>query len=231
MSDKREDFLLRFGTANMYYAIMDKNTDGVPTYSKPIKLQGANAIALEPQGEVSPIYGDGTVFYNIVANNGYSGTIDIYGESFEMVQTVTGKRINQENGVAYESNDTDMHRIKPVAILFDYKNNLGSEKFVFYNVSFSRSKIEGKTMGDGGKIEPSVFQYNITCQGVSGIAPDNSIISMAYVNQDSALYDSFFEQVYFPNSEVPKVSKKEVMELPAETNKKMLIEDKNDTYN
>ena len=68
MADK-----VKFNIHNVHYAVA-KDGGG---WDAPVAIPGAVSFSLEPQGDVSPFYADGMVYYNAVANNGYSGDLEI----------------------------------------------------------------------------------------------------------------------------------------------------------
>ena len=64
---------VKFNIHNVHYAVA-KNGGG---WDAPVAIPGAVSFSLEPQGDVSPFYADGMVYYNAVANNGYSGDLEM----------------------------------------------------------------------------------------------------------------------------------------------------------
>ncbi len=47
------------------------------TYAAPKAIPGAVSISLDAEGESSPFYADGIVYFRSVTNNGYSGDLEI----------------------------------------------------------------------------------------------------------------------------------------------------------
>lgn len=47
------------------------------TYTAPQAIPGAVSISLDVEGDSSPFYADGIVYFRSVANNGYSGELEI----------------------------------------------------------------------------------------------------------------------------------------------------------
>ena len=69
MSNKENK--VQFNLKNVHYAILTPGD--IPAWSTPVKVPGAVTLTLDPSGDVTPFYADGVIFYNSVANNGYTG--------------------------------------------------------------------------------------------------------------------------------------------------------------
>ena len=73
---------VQFNLKNVHYAVMTATGDE-PAWSTPVAVPGAVSLSLDPQGDVTPFYADGIVYYQTVGNNGYSGDLDLdvfYGD-------------------------------------------------------------------------------------------------------------------------------------------------------
>lgn len=71
---------VKYNLKNVHAAKMTETvTDGVAsfTYAKPKAIPGAVSISLDAEGESSPFYADGIVYFRSVTNNGYSGDLEI----------------------------------------------------------------------------------------------------------------------------------------------------------
>ena len=84
MSNKENK--VQFNLKNVHYAILTPGD--TPTWSAPVKVPGAVTLTLDPSGDVTPFYADGVIFYNSVANNGYTGTLEMAGFPDKMQQEV-----------------------------------------------------------------------------------------------------------------------------------------------
>ena len=67
---------VQFNLKNVHYAILELN-GSVPSWKPPVPVPGAVNLSLEQQGEVTPFYADGIVYYQSVANNGYNGDLEM----------------------------------------------------------------------------------------------------------------------------------------------------------
>ena len=69
---------VKFGLKNCHYAkaTLDPDTNDV-TFGTPVAIPGAVNLSLDPEGDTEPFYADDMVYYTTVANNGYSGDLEI----------------------------------------------------------------------------------------------------------------------------------------------------------
>lgn len=69
---------VKYNLKNVHAAKMTESVvDGVTkyTYAAPQAIPGAVSISLDAEGDSSPFYADGIVYFRSVANNGYSGEL------------------------------------------------------------------------------------------------------------------------------------------------------------
>ena len=88
---------VRFNLKNVHYSVITEtvSTAGVVSYSfaTPVAVRGAVSLDLSQEGETSPFYADGIVFYRSISNNGYTGTLEMARFSDKMMQEVWGDTI------------------------------------------------------------------------------------------------------------------------------------------
>lgn len=68
---------VKYNLKNVHAAKLTRGEDGSFTYSKPKAILGAVSINLDAEGDSSPFYADGIVYFRSTANNGYSGDLEI----------------------------------------------------------------------------------------------------------------------------------------------------------
>jgi len=181
---------VKFNLKNVYAAVMSES-GGVYSYATPIAIPGAVSMSLDAEGESSPFYADGIVYFRTVVNNGYSGDLEI-----AMVPEWFREQVLQEtkdsNGVFVENaNITD-----PVhfALLFEFDGDQRAIRHVLYNCSVSqRPSIASQTKED--TVEPVTETLNLSADP----REDGLIKARSSSETDSTVYNSWYSMVYVPN--------------------------------
>ena len=90
---------VKFGLKNCHYAkaTLDPDTNAV-TFGTPVAIPGAVNLSLDPEGDTEPFYADDMVYYTTVANNGYSGDLEIMATPLprSLVKVKTGANTTDE---------------------------------------------------------------------------------------------------------------------------------------
>ena len=143
---------VKYNLKNVHAAVLTATVaEGVTSYSygTPKAIPGAVSISLDAEGESSPFYADGIVYFRSYANNGYSGDLEI-ALIPEWFRTEILKETLDANGVLVEKADTT-ESVK-FALLFEFDGDERSIRHVLYNCSASRPSIESETKEE--TIEP-----------------------------------------------------------------------------
>lgn len=69
---------VKYNLKNVHAAKPKKDTSGAFTYENLKAIPRAVSISLDAEGESSPFYADGIVYFRSTANNGYIGFIKEY---------------------------------------------------------------------------------------------------------------------------------------------------------
>lgn len=127
MADK-----VKFGIRNVHYAVMSADT---PTYETPVAIPGAVSFSLEASGDTTPFYADDLQYFVTVANNGYTGDLEValFPDSF--LEDVFGYVLSETDKVMTENATTQP---KQFALLFEEEGDTTGTKYVLYNCTCTR---------------------------------------------------------------------------------------------
>lgn len=178
MADK-----VKFNIHNVHYAVM--TAEGA--WSAPKAIPGAVAFSLEPQGEVTPFYADGVVYYNAVANNGYAGDLEMAAFPAEFLTEVFGVTEGATSKVLTEN---AMVEPKSFALLFEEDGDVSGTKFVLYNCTATRPNREFKT--NENTKTPSTSTISVTAAPL----PDGRVMAMTQADTPENVVDSWYTSVY-----------------------------------
>ncbi|WP_294143876.1 major tail protein [uncultured Clostridium sp.] len=168
------------------------------TYATPQAIPGAVSISLDAEGESSPFYADGIVYYRSVTNNGYSGDLEIalipeWFRTAILQEVLDGKGVLVENSGLGES-------VK-FALLFEFDGDINAIRHVLYNCTASRPSIESETKED--TIEPGTETLSITADPRS----DGLVKARTGDTTDTTAYDNWYKNVYISSGEKAAVMK------------------------
>ena len=180
---------VKYNLKNVHAANLTKNEDGTYTYATPQAIPGAVSISLDAEGDSSPFYADGIVYFRSTANNGYSGDLEI-ALIPEWFRTDILKETLDKNGVLVESsNVTEMEKF---ALLFEFDGDVRCIRHVLYNCSASRPSIESETKED--TIEPGTEKLSLTADP----REDGLVKSRTGDSTSDATYADWYKKVYIP---------------------------------
>lgn len=193
MADVKE--LVRFGLKNAYYAKWDASAG---KYLAPVKAPGIVAISLSPEGESTTFYADDKPYFNITANGGYTGSIEIANVTDEMYTDLLGY-VKDANGALIEDAAAQP---APFALLFEVDSNIEPARFVLYNVTIARPSEERKTKES--TVDVNTLTMDLTAiprtmaYGADGTTIDAVKGHLALTTQSKTAYEGFFKEVYLP---------------------------------
>jgi phi13 family phage major tail protein len=176
---------VRFNLKNVHYAIL---TDGAtPTWSTPVAVPGAVSLDLSPEGETSPFYADGIVYYNSIANNGYSGTLEMARIPDQMMQEVWGDTLGSTSKVLTENANVNPASF---ALLYQIDGDADEEYYCLYNVSGTRPNIGSQTNEETK--EPQTQSFDINAIPLS----DGRVLARTTADTPSATKSAWFGSVF-----------------------------------
>lgn len=181
---------VKYNLKNVHAAVLtETETNGVKTFSygTPKAIPGAVSIALDAEGESSPFYADGIVYFRSVTNNGYSGDLEI-ALIPEWFRTEVLQEELDSKGVLIEKS-TNAESTK-FALLFEFDGDVNAIRHVLYKCTASRPSIESETKED--TIEPGTEKLSITADPRS----DGLVKARTGDEVDQTTYQNWYKSVY-----------------------------------
>ena len=187
---------VKYNLKNVHAAKLTETVvEGVTSYSyaTPQAIPGAVSITLDAEGDSSPFYADGIVYFRTYANNGYSGDLEI-ALIPEWFRTEILKETLDTNGVLVEKAD-NTESVK-FALLFEFDGDERAIRHVMYNCSASRPSIESSTKEE--TIEPGTETLSLTADP----REDGLVKSRTGDTTSAETYASWYQSVYVPQETV-----------------------------
>lgn len=186
---------IKYNLKNVHAAKLTETTgeDGAVsyTYDTPKAIPGAVSIGLDAEGETSPFYADGIVYFRSSTNNGYSGDLEI-----ALVPEWFRKEILQEeldsNKVLIEKS-TVTESVK-FALLFEFEGDVNAIRHVMYACSTSRPSVASQTKEE--TIEPGTETLSLTAD------PRGDGLVKARTGDETTqeAYAGWYKAVYVPQA-------------------------------
>ena len=178
---------VKFGLSNVHIAKITE-TNGEITYGTPFVMPGAVSLTAEPEGETTPFYADNIQYYVAVANNGYTGDLEIAMTPKDFLTQILGQE-EDTNGALFESSDDINARF---ALIGEIEGDIKKRRFVYYDCTAARPSAEMNTIEDTK--EPQTDTISITMTPRSSDKVIKAVIEPSETNKD--VYETFFEKVY-----------------------------------
>ena len=180
---------VKYNLKNVHAAKLTKGDDGNFTYDTPQAIPGAVSISLEAEGDSSPFYADGIVYFRSTANNGYSGDLEI-ALIPEWFRTEILQEVKDNNGVLVEH--SDVTESVYFALLFEFDGDIKAIRHVLYNCTASRPSIESETKEE--TIEPCTETLSLTADP----REDGLVKSRTGDDTSDSVYRNWYQAVYVP---------------------------------
>ena len=180
---------VKYNLKNVHAAKLTKGDDGNFTYDTPQAIPGAVSISLEAEGDSSPFYADGIVYFRSTANNGYSGDLEI-ALIPEWFRTEILQEVKDNNGVLVEH--SDVTESVYFALLFEFDGDIKAIRHVLYNCTASRPSIESETKEE--TIESGTETLSLTADP----REDGLVKSRTGDDTTDSVYRNWYQAVYVP---------------------------------
>ena len=150
---------VKFGLKNCHYAkaTLDPDTNAV-TFGTPVAIPGAVNLSLDPEGDTEPFYADDMVYYTTVANNGYSGDLEMALIPDHFRKEIL-KETEDANGVMVEDSTVEPEHF---ALLFEFSGDKKKIRHCMYYCTAARPTIEGKTNEDSKEVQTETLEITAT---------------------------------------------------------------------
>ena len=191
MGNKVKYNLKNVHAANVHAAKLTKSDDGTFSYAAPKAIPGAVSISLDAEGDSSPFYADGIVYFRSNSNNGYSGDLEM-ALIPEWFRTDILQEEKDANGVLIER--SDITESVYFALLFEFDGDVNAIRHVLYNCTASRPSIESKTKESS--IEPGTETLSIAADP----REDGLVKSRTGDDTSTATYNNWYNAVYIPTA-------------------------------
>lgn len=180
---------MQFNLKNVHYAV-HKITDGKVGFEKPVAVPGAVSLAMEQQGEVSPFYADGIVFYQASSNSGYQGDLEMAMFPDQMMIDIWKNTETETDHVILENANVEPASF---ALLFQIDGDAHNRYYCLYNCTATRPGIGGQT--NTNTKTPQTQKSTISAAPLD----DGTIKANTKADTAKAVLDSWFNQVYIAN--------------------------------
>ena len=180
---------VKYNLKNVHAAKLTVGEQGAFTYAAPQSIPGAVSISLDAEGDTSPFYADGIVYFRSNTNNGYSGDLEI-ALIPEWFRTDILLEEKDSNGVLVEkSTITEMPKF---ALLFEFDGDVHGIRHVLYNCSASRPSIASETKED--TIEPVTETLSLTADPRA----DGLVKARTGDTTTEETYNNWYQSIYVP---------------------------------
>ena len=182
---------VKFGLSNVHIAKITES-NGTITYGTPFAMPGAVSLTADPEGDTTPFYADNIKYYIAVANNGYTGDLEIAMTPEEFLTQILGQEADN-NGALFESSDDVNARF---ALMGEIEGDKKKRRFVYFDCTAARPSAEMNTVEESK--EPQTDTISIT---MAARSTDNAIKAVIEpTTENQAVYDTFFTKVYEKNA-------------------------------
>lgn len=179
---------VKYGLKNCHYAKLTE-AGGVITYGTPVAIKGAVNLSLDATGDETNFFADDTKYYNVTANTGYSGSLELALIPDQFKIDILGYDADT-NGVLFEDAEAEPARF---ALLFEFAGDANHTRHVVYDVTCSRPSLASNTETETK--EPVTETLNITASPLP-LDSNGMRIVKAKVNEGETEYNNFFTAVY-----------------------------------
>lgn len=177
---------VKFGLNNVVIAPELDTTD---TYGEPFNYPGAVSLTLDPNGDENSFYADNQIYFQTVANQGYTGTFESARINEEFEEKILG---------IVKEEDTNLHvevrnaKTKRFAMGFTIDGDQNDTHFWMYGITATRPSTSANTTSETA--EPQTDSLNITVAGLN----NGTVRIKTTSTTPESIKNTWFEKVRFP---------------------------------
>lgn len=158
-----------------------------PEWGTLIKIPGAVSFALSPQGNVTPFYADGITYYQSVANNGYTGDLEVALFPQSVLEAIFKMNVGETSKVIIENAHAEP---VPFALLFEEDGDTSGTKFVLYNCTATRPSRKYSTNTDSKNVQTQTI--TVTASPLE----NGNVMAMTAADTPSDVKAGWYTNVY-----------------------------------
>ena len=171
---------VKFGLSNVHIAkITEEN--GEITYGTPFAMPGAVSLTADPEGDTTPFYADNIKYYIAVANNGYTGDLEIAITPQEFLTQILGQQTDANGALFESSNDVNAR----FALMGEIDGDQKKRRFVYFDCTAARPSAEMNTIEESK--EPQTDTVSITMAARSTDNAIKAVIEPTEENNETTL--------------------------------------------
>lgn len=184
---------VKYNLKNVHVARLSEQDDGTFEYGVPKAIPGAVSLTLDAEGESSPFYADGIVYFRTFSNNGYSGDLEMALIPDWFRTEFLGEALDTKGVLVETADETDPTYF---ALMFEFDGDKHGVRHVMYHCLASRPAISSQTK------ESTIEPVTETLQLNADPRADGLVKSRTGDDTDSVTYQNWYKQVYVPDLSV-----------------------------
>ena len=181
---------VQFNLHSVYYSKLTITiSGGVESYSyaTPVAIPGAVTLTLTQEGSMEKFYADGIVYYQTVANNGYSGSLECARFPDAMLVDIFGFNLDATDKTLEEDATVQP---APFALLYAIDNDISDNLYVLYNVQANRPNIGSTTNTESKTPQTQTVDISAPPRG------DGKVMCRTTADTGSTIRSGWFATVY-----------------------------------
>lgn len=182
---------VKFGLSNVHIAKLIEE-DGSITYDTPFAVPGAVSLTTDAEGDTTDFYADNIKYYVAVANNGYTGDLEIAMTPDEFLTKILGQE-KDDNGAFIESSDDTNSRF---ALMGEIEGDQKKRRFVYYDCTAARPSAEMNTTEESKEPQTDTLSLTMAARNTDNLI--KAVIELS--DENEAVYNTFFNKVYEKNA-------------------------------